>query len=284
MLKLSGIYYRLLTYVLSICIGLWASIHCQAKTSPNSIVIPFSVNHSPAYANYYYEELLKLALAKTEDQYGKTTIKFYPFSTGRERQRAILKNNAGLDVIWSPTSQEREQQLLAVKFNLLPVLSDYKILLIRKEDSEKFSAVRKLAELRNFKAGSGLHWQDTQILQENDMPLIKSWNYDPMFKMLAAKRFDYIIRGVEEIWSELALHPNLPFMAEEKLLIHYKLPVYFFVNPNNTQLATRLKTGLEIAQKDGSLNKLLLSLPAFKKGYDEINNKNRILIPMKNSD
>ena len=104
-----------------------------------------------------------------------------------------------------------------------------------------------------------------------------------MFKMLAAKRFDYMIRGAEEIWSELELHSNSPFMAEENLLIHYTLPVYFFVNPNNTQLATRLKTGLEIAQKDGSLKQLLLSLPAFKKGYEEIHNKNRTLITMENT-
>jgi hypothetical protein len=284
MFKLSGLDARLLNYTILVFSSLWLNIECFAQTPPQSLTVPFSAHHSPAHANYYYEELLQLALAKTEAQYGKTIIKFYPFYTGRERQRAILKNNAGLDIIWSPTNQEREQQLLAVKFNLLPELSDYKILLIRKEDKEKFSAVTKMADLRNFKAGTGLHWQDTQILQKNNMPLVKSWNYDPMFKMLAAKRFDYMIRGAEEIWSELELHPNSPFMAEEKLLIHYKLPVYFFVNPNNTQLAARLKTGLDIAQKDGSLNQLLLSLPAFKKGYAELHNKNRRLISMENTE
>lgn len=263
---------------------LWANTQCHAQTFPSAITIPFSAHHSPEYANHYYEELLQLALAKTEDHYGKTMIKSYPFATGRERQRAMLKNNSGLDVIWSPTSKIREQQLLAVKFSLLGNLSDYKILLIRKEDKEKFSAVKKLADLRNFKAGTGLHWQDTHVLQKNNMPSVKSWNYDSMFKMLRAKRFDYMIRGVEEIWSELELHSGSSFVAEEHLLIHYKLPVYFFVNPNNTELATRLKTGLEIAEKDGSLHQLLLDLPAFKKGFEEIHNKNRIIINMENAD
>jgi len=284
MFNLSKIPYPLFTYVISICTLLWANTQSHAQTLPSSIIIPFSAHHSPAYSNHYYEELLQLALAKTEKHYGKTTIKFYPFATGRERQRAMLKNNSGLDVIWSPTSKIREQQLLAVKFNLLPELSDYKILLIRKEDKEKFSAVKKLADLRSFKAGTGLHWQDTHILQKNNMPSVKSWNYDSMFKMLSAKRFDYMIRGVEEIWSELELHSNSSFMAEENLLIHYRLPVYFFVNPNNIQLAARLKTGLEIAEKDGSLDQLLLNLSAFKKGYEEIHNKNRMLINMENAD
>jgi hypothetical protein len=277
MFTLNKISYPALVYTLSIFTLLWVSTQCHAQTS---ITIPFSAHHSPAYSNHYYEELLQLALTKTEDSYGKTTIKFYPFTTGRERQRAILKNNSGLDVIWSPTSKIREQQLLAVKFNLLPNLSDYKILLIRKEDKEKFLSVKKLADLRNFKAGTGLHWQDTHILQKNNMPAVKSWNYDSMFKMMSAKRFDYMIRGVEEIWSELELHSTSSFMAEENLLIHYKLPVYFFVHPNNTELATRLKTGLELAEKDGSLHKLSLNLPAFKKGYEEIHNKQRTLINM----
>jgi len=284
MVTLSGIEYRFCTYVISIFALLWLSTQSQAQTARNTVSIPFSAHHSPAYSNYYYEELLRLALAKTEDRYGKTAITFYPFATGRERQRAMLKNNSGLDVIWSPTSKIREQQLLAVKFNLLPILSDYKILLIRKEDKAKFSAINKLADLRNFRAGTGSHWQDTHILEKNNMPTVKSWNYDPMFRMLEAKRFDYMIRGTEEIWSELELHPNSPFMIEEKLLIHYKLPVYFFVSPNNSELATRLKIGLEIAEKDGSLNQLLLSLPAFKKGYAEVQKNNRTLITMESAD
>lgn len=275
MFTLRSINHSYAIFVFFVCLLLCANT--QAQTA---IAIPFSPYHTPAYANYYYEEALKLALAKTETSHGKTEITSYPFSAGRERQRAILKKNAGIDVIWSSSSAVRETQLLAIKFNLLRDLSNKKILLIRKEDKEKFAAIKSLADLRKFKAGTGSHWQDTHTLKHNNMPLVTSWDYEPMFKMLTAKRFDYMIRGSQEIWAEVEQHPQLPIMAEENLLISYELPVYFFVNPKNTQLAERIKTGLELAEKDGSLNKLFLNIPSFKQGYDEVNNKNRRLIKM----
>jgi hypothetical protein len=265
--------------VISVCSALLLLL-TQHTHAQSSITLPFSPYHTPVYANYYYEEALKLALTKTEDSYGKTEVKFYPFLAGRERQRAILKKNAGIDVIWSSSSRVRETQLLAIKFNLLRDLSNKKILLIRKEDKAKFAAVKNLADLRKFKAGTGSHWQDTHTLQNNNMPIVTSWDYEPMFKMLTAKRFDYMIRGSQEIWAEVEQHSDLPIMAEETLLISYELPVYFFVSPTNTQLAQRIKTGLELADKDGSLNKLFFSIPSFKQGYDEVNNKNRTLIKM----
>lgn len=257
----------------------WISAQTFAQ-SPPSITIPYSAYHTPEYPNYYYEEVLKLALAKTEHDHGKLEIKFYPFNTGRERQRAILKINGGLDLLWSPSSHLREEQLLAVKFNLLRELSDYKILLIRKEDKANFAAVKRLGDLRKFRAGTGSHWQDTKVLQLNSMPIVTSWDYEPMFKMLVAKRFDYMIRGAQEIWPELEQHKDLPIMAEERLLIRYKLPVYFFVHPKNAKLAERIKKGLERAEKDGSLKSLFMSLPAFKKGYDEINKKNKVILDL----
>lgn len=262
---------------LILCVALfWNS--CNAQTS--SITIPFNAHHSPEYANYYYEEALKLALEKTEQSFGKVEIKSYPYALSSERQHAILKTNGGLDVIWISSSRLREQQLLPVKFNLMRNLSDYKILLIRKEDKEKFAAVYSLADLRKFKAGTVSQWQDTQVLQRNSMPLTTAWDYESIFKMLTEKRVDYVMRGAQEIWPEAEQYKDSNTIAEEKLLINYKLPVYFFVNPKNDKLAKRIKTGLDIAEKDGSLQRLFLSIPAFKKGEDEIHNKKRRLITL----
>jgi Bacterial extracellular solute-binding proteins, family 3 len=263
----------------SVLLALGATAYAQTVIS-----IPYSPHQSPEYTNYYFEAALKLALAKTVHSHGEATITSNPLASGRERQRAILKKNAGLDVIWSSTNAARESQLLAVKFNLLRELSNKKILLIRTEDKAKFAAVKSLNDLRAFKAGTGTHWQDTRTLQYNNMPLVTAWNYQPMFKMLIAKRFDYMIRGSQEIFAELAQHPNLPIMAEEQLLISYDLPVYFFVNPANVALAERIKKGLEIAEKDGSLATLFFSIPSFKQGYQAVNSKPRVLLKMQSAD
>lgn len=269
--------YQTIIAVVSLLVLLCSNNSSNAQTA---ITIPSSPYHTPAYANYYYEEVLRLALTKTESTYGKTDIQFYPLVMGRERQRALLKSNGGIDVIWSTSNHVRETQLLAIKVNLLRDLSNYKILLIRKEDKEQFATVKSLSDLRKFKAGTGSHWQDTQVLQKNEMPLMTSWDYEPMFKMLAAKRFDYIIRGSQEIWAEVEQHQGLHLAAEDTLLIHYDLPVYFFVSPTNLQLAERIKIGLELAEKDGSFKKLFFSMPAFKKGFDETYNKHRLLLKM----
>jgi hypothetical protein len=245
------------------------------------IVVPYGANDDINAPNYYYIAALRLALTETHTQDGAFEISDFPANYGRERERTIIKNNQGLDLLWSTSTPQREEQLLAIKFNLLRKFSDYKILLIRTEDKDKFSAVKNISDLRKFRAGTGTHWQDTQILQKNNIPLVTSWDYDPMFKMLAAKRFDYIIRGTHEIWSDLELHKTLPFSAEETLLIRYPLPVFFFVNPGNTKLANRIQTGLEMAEKDGSLEKLMLSIPSFQKAQDVINDKQRLVLDFK---
>ena len=278
----------MMPFTKSLCIVaalLFGTLASLARAEEVQILhIPKSANRLPTSANYYFEEVLKLALEKTRPRYGKAELDYYPFISGRERQRAILRANAGLDIIWSSSNHQREEQLLLVKFNLLREISDYKILLIRAEDQPKFSTVRQLSDLRNFRAGTGSHWQDTQILQKNNMPLVTSWDYEPMFKMLAAKRFDYMVRGAQEIWGELEQHPAFGFAAEETLLIHYRLPVYFFVNAENIQLAERIKTGLEMAEKDGSLDKLFFSVPGFQQAYDEAHNQHRLVLEMENPD
>ena len=275
-------YFQLLTSAILLAITCTTDKTFAQTTA--SITLPFADHHTPNHPNYYYEEALKLALAKTESTHGKMEIKHYSFSTEPERQRAILKTNGGLDLIWSSPTTLREEQMLAIKFNLLRELSDYRILLIRKDDKAKFATVKRLADLRKFKAGTVSGWQETKVFQLNNIPSVTSWAYEPLFKMLVDKRFDYILRGPHEIWTELEQHKDMPLMAEEKLLIGYQLPVYFFVHAKNEKLATRIKKGLELAEKDGSLKALFMSLPAFKKGSEEVKKKGRVLIHLNDDD
>ncbi|RYY75074.1 MAG: transporter substrate-binding domain-containing protein [Gammaproteobacteria bacterium] len=280
-------YYRSLTaivlLILSLCINHQTFAQDSTQDTP-SITIPYIASHTPEHPDYYYEQALKLALTKTESAHGKLDVRFYSFSTTSERQRAILTTNSGLDLIWGSSSVLREDKMLAIKFNLLRELSDYRLLLIRKDDREKFAAVKNIDDLKKFKAGIVADWQDKKKFQLNNIPFVASWAYEPMFKMLAEKRFDYIMRSAQEIWPELEQRQDLPIMAEEKLLIAYQSPVYFFVHTSNEKLATRIKKGLQIAEKDGSLKVLFMSLPAFKKGYQEIKNKQRTLINMNDED
>ncbi|MES2822883.1 MAG: transporter substrate-binding domain-containing protein [Pseudomonadota bacterium] len=273
---------HLLHILIYLIVFTYAFIANPTNADIPALVIPHAAFHDITTANYYPEELLKLALQKTEASDGRVDVKFYPLSTGRNRSRVILMNKLGLDVLWSSSTHQREQQLLAIKFNLYQGISEYKILLIRKEDQKKFAKIKTLADLRNFKAGTGTHWQDTQILSFNNLPFVTSWDYEPMFKMLVAKRFDYMVRSSHEIWGEINRHPEWSLMAEQTLLLHYNQPLYYFVHKENIALAERILRGLNLAKADGSLDALRDSLPDFKMAVAEINSKHRTMIELAN--
>ena len=73
-------------------------------------------------------------------------------------------------------------------------------------------------------------------------------------------------------------------IVEENLVLKYKYPIKysFFVTRTNKVLAERVQLGLELAKIDGSLMKLIESIPSFKVGIAEME-KNRIEIELDNS-
>jgi hypothetical protein len=58
-----------------------------------------------------------------------------------------------VDVLWSPTSETFETQMLPVRASLLKDLNNYRLLLIRKNEQPVFSAVHSLDDLRKLKGG-----------------------------------------------------------------------------------------------------------------------------------
>ena len=48
----------------------------------------------------------------------------------------------------------------------------------------------------------------------------------------------------------------------------------------NRQLAERIQAGLSLAVADGSFDRLFFSIPGFSQGYQEMNNKNRLVFQL----
>jgi hypothetical protein len=115
-------------------------------------------------------------------------------------------------------------------------------------------------------------------MRNNDLSVIGSPAYLPLFKMLAAKRFDYFPRGLYEVWNEAKIHADLGLVIEKNIMLYYEAPFYFFVNKNNPQLADRIERGLKIAITDGSFEELFASIPSFKRGLEEQKNPQRRLL------
>ncbi len=216
-----------------------------------------------ADSRYTYRiQLLELILDKTRDE---GPFELYPVYTDvtPERGLALLKSG-GLDVVSMPTTQALEHDFRAVPVDILRGMLGYRLLLIRKERQGEFASIHSLAQLRTMSFGFGSQWADLPILQHNQLQVMPAPHYPSLFAMLDKGRFDAFPRGVNEIWQELEerkqTYPDLA--VENNLLLYYPYPVFFFVHRDNISLANRLQRGLDIALKDGSMQKLFMQFHA----------------------
>ena len=242
------------------------------------VVVPTRDIATMADSNFFYP-LLNLALQKTEASHGPFVTEYYPRALSSARILTKLKTNDGIDLVWTSTSAEREQDLRYVPISLLRELSDYRVLLIRKGTQARFNQIHNLEQLRALRIGTGGHWPDARLLQNNGFTIVTSIYYESLFKMLAANRFDAFPRGLFEAWDDYEQHKHMNIAVEQKLMLHYRAPFYFFVRKDNTALAERIEQGLKIAIADGSFDQLLMSIPAFRRGQEELDkHQRRVLV------
>jgi hypothetical protein len=239
----------------------------KAEQTLQVLVPPFERESQPQAV--YFFNVLELALQKTAETDGPFNIGVAQRFISIERLVADLKRGDDINVIWTTIDKEREKELLPIKVSLLKELNNYRLLLIRAEDQVIFDKVGGIEDLKKLTVGIGSQWPERKILQRNGLRVISSTAYLPLFKMLAAKRFDYFPRGLYEIWNEAEDNGHLGLTIEKSLMLYYEAPFYFFVNKKNVALASRIERGLKIAIMDGSFDQMLQSVPAFKRGLEE---------------
>lgn len=201
----------------------------------------------------YPVRLLELALKKSGSDYDMRSHP-RPMPQGAALNR--LASGAGVNVVWSMTSKEREEQLLPIRIPIDKGLFGYRIAFVREQQKGIISNVKSLDDLRAFSAGQGHDWPDTDILQGNGLKVMTSTAYEGLFPMLQAGRFDYFPRSILEIWDETALASKQQLVVEDRVLLYYPAAIYFFVNKKDTVLAQTIETGLSKAMADGSFDTL----------------------------
>lgn len=221
------------------------------------------VRYFQADSRYTYRnQLLQLVLEKTKEE-GDFHLQPTYTDVTPERGLALLKSG-GIDVVSMPTTHALEKTFRAVPVDILRGILGYRLLLIRKGRQEEFSKIHSLEQLRTMSFGFGSQWADLPILRHNKLQVMPAPHYPYLFAMLDKGRFDAFPRGLNEIWKEQEEHQQeFPDLAvESSLLLYYPYPVYFFVHRDNKTLADRLQRGLDIALKDGSMQKLFIKFHA----------------------
>lgn len=261
-----------------LCLSLEFS-HSSMAEDTLRLMLPKAGSLEPETTSYFYEQALQLALNKTSSESEHIQFDYHLAAINRERARLLVKQGV-IDIIWSSSNKKREEELTAVKFNLIRGINEYRLLLIRADDQARFEQVKNLADLQRFKIGSGSHWSDTDVYRFNGLPLVTSYSYTSMFRMLLAKRFDYMARSIQEVNYEVEHYGKINLVIEKNLAIHYPQPIYFFVNKKNNELAARIQKGLEIAQQDGSLDTLFFSIPNFRQAWEQLQQFDRNVIEL----
>ena len=273
---------RLASLIFLFIIGsfcLLAANASQTNTQSNKSIKaqPITVNYLTSLHSYF-PALLKLALDKSAAIYGPYTMIEKPWLGPKQRMRKLLTEQKHIDVIWGTSSPAREEELKAIKINILKGLNQYRLLLIHPNTQDKFSRINNLAALQKVTGIVGAYWQDTEIMQRNQLPLVTALNYQNAIAMFSKKRADYFPRGIYDVWHELTTPEFSAFVLEQTLMLKYSAQYYFFVNHNNQALAERIETGLKLAQQDGSFDQLYFSYPEFVKGWKVMSNTHRKII------
>ena len=256
-------------------------------TSSLSFAEELVVRYNPSmsekdFRSAYFVSLLGLALEKTRATYGPFRLEKGKESMFQSRAIRELHKGQRIDVFWTMTSVERENQLLPIRIPLLKGLLGYRIFIIRQEDETKFRTITDINEFKELVAGQGTDWPDTKILRANNINVVTSPVYDGLFMMLHKKRFDYFPRGITEIWQEVEFHHDKELIVESSKILYYPAPIYFFVSPQNNALANRIEKGLALARLDGSFDRLFYSYPAHQKIFDRGKLEHRQVIILDN--
>jgi hypothetical protein len=224
-------------------------------------------------------KLLALALEKTGVRYSL-----------KPSERIMLQNKAlkrlmdsrDVNVVWSVTDKQREQQLLPIRIPIYKGLIGWRLLLIRDDMPARFKYVQKLEHLIKLIPIQGRDWPDTKILQANGFNVTVDNAYGNLFNLLRRAQGDFFPRSVVEVWDEID-NPayNTDLMVEQEIAIRYPEAMYFFVNKKSRPLASLIEKGLEIAIADGSFEQLFVQ--TFQGKLDRANMPNRHIFELENS-
>lgn len=202
-------------------------------------------------------------------------------ATSQSRDIASLEKNK-IEVIWIATSIEYEQRIRPIRIPIFKGLLGYRLFVIRQANQAQFDQIKSLSELKKFSIGQGLGWVDNDILRANGFRVTGALNHNQLYSMVARKRFDALLRGLQEPWEEIEQFNDPNIVVEQNFLLEYPLPMYFFVNNNNTELANLITTNFSKMIDDGSFDTFFNENKKIKHALEHANLSNRKVYKLTN--
>ncbi|AWB66149.1 hypothetical protein C2869_06720 [Saccharobesus litoralis] len=228
---------------------------------------------------------MQSAIASTYADANDYEIKFLTIASDEQTRRLMLSNqfNDITDLTYAVTRPHWEAQLLTVRVPLLKGLMGYRVFFIHKDTQDYFTKIDNLKRLKLIRLGSGRGWSFSNLYQQQHFKVVLGEDTSALIKMLNKGRLDYFPRGIVEVKEELArFKPHYANLTiEESLVTYTPMPVYFFINPNNPELAKRLRRGLQNIIDNGEYEQKFAQY--FAKSIKQLNVKQRRLLTIPNT-
>lgn len=204
-------------------------------------------------------ELLRRALELTQDEFGpyKHEVANLEVSAGNTLKASM--DRGIINTLLVPSTEFWDKNAIAIRVPVRLGLLSYRVLMIKKENLDKFSQVKDLTQLNTFTAGLISGWATTEIYRNNNLHFVESSHFDGIFSMLNKQRFDYMPRGIYEVYNELSLLGPLAdeIIIEPSLALYIPTSSYVYVSKSEPRLANRLSKGLRQLLDSGELKSIL---------------------------
>ena len=199
----------------------------------------------------YREEVLRLLLEKARPRFGDCELQF----TGLVPQARAFSEleNGRLDLCAAMTDVDRERRAVPVRYCLYRGLLGLRVGLGLPETVKRLDSVDSLEALRAVRFGLVQDWPDYAIQRAAGLQVVRLATVSSGVARLRLGGFDLLPVGAVEA-DDVALEFELAKVWRWGLI--YPTAFYFFVSPQQPQLAERLKHGFEVALHDGSFDAL----------------------------
>lgn len=230
----------------------------------------------------YKNEIIKRAMEITKKEFGPYEFEVKDILMNRARSlQAIVEGNL-INVYIAPSEKAWNEQTFVIKVPLRLGLLSYRILILHKDDLEKFSKVNSADDLKKITAGLRTGWVTANIFKDQNFKLEESQNYDGLFYLLDSHRVSYIPRTIYEVFDELEVRRKLlsNVVIEPRLALHIPTSTYIYVSPKEPRLAKRLEKGMNQMYESGELTNIIERY--YADDIKRANLKNRKLIHIDN--
>lgn len=234
------------------------SVGTHAETKITEFTILGGIDDKDA-RHIYEQQLLQLALGKTEKEYGAYRLILAPPMTharGIESMRQNKLPNFVRTFGFDPDLSEK-YGFGYVKYPIHRGIVSYRTCLIPSTLKDDIAKTKNKKDLEKYLLGTGVGWTDTTVLRDNGFRVKEVGNYTSLFKMTAAGRIELFCRGTNEILEEYTRYSSLDGLDYDRSMsLHYPIPLLLYTNSANKEALERIEKGIKLSLTDGSLVKL----------------------------